>query len=211
MTLDTARLAEQINFVLEIDRLKTILRQTPIGDDSRQENTAEHSWHLALAAIVLAEHANEPVDIGRVVEMLLVHDLVEIDAGDTFVYLAMDEAGRADQEALEQAGADRIFGLLPPDQGARLRAVWDEFESKSSPEARFAKAVDRLQPMLLNRLAGGGSWSKHAITADRTHHLIESTIPGGSTVLAAFAHGLIEDAVAEGLLLPAVSPVSIPD
>ena len=211
MTLDTARLAEQINFVLEIDQLKTILRQTPIGDDSRQENTAEHSWHLALAAIVLAEHANEPVDIGRVVEMLLVHDLVEIDAGDTFVYLAMDEAGRADQEALEQAGADRIFGLLPPDQGARLRAVWDEFESKSSPEARFAKAVDRLQPMLLNRLAGGGSWSKHAITADRTHHLIESTIPGGSTVLAAFAHGLIEDAVAEGLLLPAVSPVSIPD
>ena len=211
MTLDTARLAEQINFVLEIDRLKTILRQTPIGDDSRQENTAEHSWHLALAAIVLAEHANEPVDIGRVVEMLLVHDLVEIDAGDTFVYLAMDEAGRADQEAIEQAGADRIFGLLPPDQGARLRAVWDEFESKSSPEARFAKAVDRLQPMLLNRLAGGGSWSKHAITADRTHHLIESTIPGGSTVLAAFAHGLIEDAVAEGLMLPAVSPVSIPD
>ena len=211
MTLDTARLAEQINFVLEIDRLKTILRQTPIGDDSRQENTAEHSWHLALAAIVLIEHANAPVDIGRVVEMLLVHDLVEIDAGDTFVYLAMDEAGRADQEALEQAGADRIFGLLPPDQGARLRAVWDEFESKSSPEARFAKAVDRLQPMLLNRLAGGGSWSKHAITADRTHHLIESTIPGGSTVLAAFAHGLIEDAVAEGLMLPAVSPVSIPD
>ena len=211
MALDTARLAEQINFVLEIDRLKTILRQTPIGDNSRQENTAEHSWHLALAAIVLIEHANEPVDIGRVVEMLLVHDLVEIDAGDTFVYLAMDEAGRADQEAREQAGADRIFGLLPPDQGTRLRAVWDEFESKSSPEARFAKAVDRLQPMLLNRMAGGGSWSKHAITADRTHHLIETTIPGGSTVLAAFAHGLIEDAVAEGLMLPAVSPVSIPD
>ncbi len=211
MALDTARLADQIAFVLEVDRLKTILRQTPIGDDSRQENTAEHSWHLALAAIVLAEHANEPVDVGRVVEMLLVHDLVEIDAGDTFVYAAMDEAGRADQEAREQLAAERIFGMLPSDQAIRLRAMWDEFESKSSPEARFAKAVDRLQPMLLNRLAGGGSWSKHAITADRTHHLIATTMPDGSAILAAFAHELIDDAVAEGLLLPAVEVFVLPD
>lgn len=206
-----ARLDEQIAFLVEIDKLKSIIRQTPIADGSRRENTAEHSWHLALAAIVLVEHANEPVDVGRVVEMLLVHDLVEIDAGDTFVYLTLDEAGRAEQETREQLAADRIFGMLPADQGSRLRAVWDEFESKSSPEARFAKAVDRLQPMLLNRLAGGGSWSTHAITADRTHNLIATTMPEGSAILAAFAHELIEGAVAEGLLLPAVSPPTIPD
>jgi putative hydrolase of HD superfamily len=200
---DLQRLSDQIAFVLEIDQLKTVLRQTPIGDSSRQENTAEHSWHLALAAIVLAEHANEAVDVAKVVEMLLIHDLVEIDAGDTFVYNTMDAAGRAEQEAREELAAERIFALLPPEQGAYFRALWDEFESKGSAEARFAKAVDRLQPMLLNRVAGGGSWMRHGITADKTRALIDAHIPQGSVTLAAFAHDLVNAAVEEGVLLPA--------
>ena len=201
--MDPQRLADQIAFVVEIDRLKTVLRQTPIGDSSRQENTAEHSWHLALAAIVLVEHANEAVDVAKVVEMLLIHDLVEIDAGDTFVYNTMDAAGRAEQEAREELAAERIFALLPQQQGTNFRALWDEFESKGSAEARFAKAVDRLQPMLLNRIAGGGSWMRHGITADKTRALIDAHIPQGSVTLAAFAHDLVNAAVEEGILLPA--------
>lgn len=197
-----ARLASQLAFIIEIDRLKTVLRQSPIADGSRRENTAEHSWHLALAAVVLAEHANEPVDVGVVVKMLLVHDLVEIDAGDTFVYNTMDAAGRAEQEAREEVAAERIFGMLPPDQGAELRALWDAFESKATPESRFAKAVDRLQPMLLNRAAGGGSWVKHGVTADMTRALIDAQMPGGSAALAAAAHTLVDGALDAGMLLP---------
>ena len=197
-----ARLASQLAFIIEIDRLKTVLRQSPIADGSRRENTAEHSWHLALAAVVLAEHANEPVDVGVVVKMLLVHDLVEIDAGDTFVYNTMDAAGRAEQEAREEVAAERIFGMLPPDQGAELRALWDAFESKATPESRFAKAVDRLQPMLLNRAAGGGSWVKHGVTADMTRALIDAQMRGGSAALAAAAHTLVDGALDAGMLLP---------
>ena len=198
----TGRLAAQLAFVVEIDRLKTVLRQSPISDGSRSENTAEHSWHLALAAVVLAEHANEAIDVGIVVKMLLIHDLVEIDAGDTFVYNTMDAAGRAEQEEREQVAAERIFGMLPSDQAVELRALWDEFESKASPEARFAKAVDRIQPMLLNRAAGGGSWVKHGVTADMTRALIDAQMPGGSTALAAAAHLLVDGAVDAGILLP---------
>lgn len=200
-----ARLAQQLQFVLEIDRLKSILRESPLADGSRRENTAEHSWHLALAAAVLAEHADEPVDVSRVVLMLLVHDLVEIDAGDTFVYDAMTDEGRAAQEAREQAAAERIFGMLPPDQASWLRGIWDDFESKATPESRYAKSVDRLQPMLLNRASGGGSWQAHGITADRPHALIEAQMRGGSEALTRFAHALVDAAVAEGRLAPPAS------
>jgi len=195
-------LDEQIAFVLEIDRLKHVVRQNPVGDGTRLENTAEHSWHLAMMATVLAEHADEPVDVATVVQMLLVHDLVEIDAGDTFVYLTMDTDGRAEQEMREQAAADRIFGLLPGEQGQRLRAVWDEFEAAETPEARFAKAVDRLAPMLLNKSAGGGSWKRHAIDPAQTHRLIDAQMTKGSTALTKYAHRLIDDAVLEGMYEP---------
>jgi putative hydrolases of HD superfamily len=194
------RLIAQMQFLIEIDRLKNILRQTPITDGSRKENTAEHSWHLALCATVLAEHANEPVDVSRVVELLLVHDLVEIDAGDTFIYSANDPAVAAAQEVAETRAAERIFGLLPPEQGALLRSRWDEFEAKQTPEAKFAKSVDRVQPMLLNLIAGGGSWAEHGVTADKTRRLIDSTVPAGSTVLAEYAHACVNLALDRGIL-----------
>src|SRR4051812_45110041 len=132
--MDNERFERQIRFILEIDKLKTILRRTYLLNIDRAENTAEHSWHLAIMAILLAEHANEPVDVGRVIKMVLVHDIVEIDAGDTYFY---DAVGALDKSKRERAAADRIFGILPADQGEELRQLWDEFERGESPDARF--------------------------------------------------------------------------
>ena len=154
----------QLAFLAEIDRLKGIIRRTPIMDGSRLENSAEHSWHLAMMAVVLAEHAEPGVDVGRVMRMVLVHDIVEIDAGDTFAY---DVAANVGKEEREQRSADRIFGLLPSAQAAELRALWDEFEDGTTPESRFALALDRLQPLLANDRAGGGSWRTHAVTREQ--------------------------------------------
>jgi putative hydrolases of HD superfamily len=197
-----ARLESQIDFILAVDRLKQVIRQNPLADGSRRENTAEHSWHLSLAAMVLSEHAAEPVDVSRVVRMLLVHDLVEIDAGDTFIYQAMEAGVRAEQAIREREAADRIFGLLPPDQQAALRAIWDEFEELRTPEAKFAKAVDRLAPMLLNDASGGGSWRRHAIDPAQTHALVDGQMVAGSPALATFAHRLIDRAAAAGKYRP---------
>lgn len=157
----SSRLERQLAFLVEVDRLKGILRQTTLCDGSRRENSAEHSWHLALMSLVLAEHAGAGVDAGQVLRMLLVHDLVEIDAGDTFAYDAGANVGR---EARERLAAERIFGLLPPDQAAELRTVWEEFEAQATPEARVANALDRLQPLLNNHHSGGGSWRAHGVT-----------------------------------------------
>jgi putative hydrolase of HD superfamily len=171
------RLAQQIAFLLEADKLKAILRRTPLTDASRPENSAEHSWHLVLAAIVMAEHATMQVDLLRVLEMLTVHDLVEIDAGDTFAY---DDGHLGTKVERERAAADRIFALLPPDQGARLRESWEEFEAHETAEARFANALDRLQPLLQNACAGGGSWRDHEVTREqvlRRMDPIRSTMP----------------------------------
>ena len=192
------RLEDQIAFIVEIDKLKGVLRENPTANGERRENTAEHSWQLAMAAMVLAEHANEPVDVSMVVRMLLVHDLVEIDAGDTFVYLTMDASGRDEQNQREQVAAERIFGLLPPDQGAEMRATWDEFEAAQTAEARFAKAVDRLAPMLLNRASGGGSWKRHSIDPSQTHRLVDTQMTAGSAALTSYAHELIDKSVADG-------------
>jgi putative hydrolase of HD superfamily len=171
------RLAQQIAFLLEADKLKSVLRRTPLTDGSRPENSAEHSWHLALAAIVMAEHVTTKIDLLSVLEMLTVHDLVEVDAGDTFAY----DAGHLNTKAeRERAAADRIFALLPSDQGARLRARWEEFEAHETAEARFANALDRLQPLLQNACAGGGSWRDHEVTRDqvlRRMDPIRSTMP----------------------------------
>ena len=152
-------------FLREADQLKGVLRQSSILDGSRKENSAEHSWHLALMALVLGEYAPPGTDLNRVTAMLLIHDLVEIDAGDLFVYA--DAAAQARQEAAEHAAADRIFALLPAAQGPGLRALWDEFEERRTPEARFARALDRLQPMLANYYLGGGTWQEHGVRPAR--------------------------------------------
>ena len=175
--MSDGRLAQQVAFLVEADRLKTIIRQTPLVDNSRRENSAEHSWHLALAAIVLAEHAPATLDLKRVLEMVVVHDLVEIDAGDTFAY---DPTGHLDKEAREQAAADRLFSLLPADQASHLRANWEEFEARATLEARFANALDRFQALLQNMGAGGGSWRAHSVTRAQVMTRmapIESTLP----------------------------------
>jgi putative hydrolase of HD superfamily len=192
------RLAQQIGFILEIDKLKTVLRQTLLIDRSRRENTAEHSWHLAMMAITLADHADRPVDIGRVIRMLLVHDLVEIDAGDTFVY---DFAANQDKAAREAAAAERIFGLLPSDQGTELRSLWQEFEARTTPDAAFAAALDRLQPLLHNFHTEGSTWRQHGITVEQVMTL-NRTIAQGSQRLWAYTERLIEEALARGFLAP---------
>jgi len=152
------RLARQIAFLVEADRLKSVTRRTSLVDGSRLENSAEHSWHLALAAIILREYAAAPVDLVRVLELVVVHDLVEIDAGDAFAYDAAAQSIRAQRE---EAAADRLFGLLPPQQAAYVRDLWEEFEARQTIESQFANALDRLQPLLQNASAGGGSWRTH--------------------------------------------------
>jgi len=155
---------QQIAFLLEADRLKNVLRRTTLTDSSRQENSAEHSWHLALAAMILKEYAVEPVDLPRVTKMVVVHDLVEIDAGDTFAY---DSAANTSKSVRERAAADRIFSLLPPDLGGELRTLWEEFEAYATPDARFANAIDRLQPLLQNMKTEGGTWRVYGPTREQ--------------------------------------------
>lgn len=157
----SGRLREQLNFIIECDRMKTIIRRSPLAAANRLENDAEHSWHLALMVILLAEYADAPFDVGHAVQLVIVHDLVEIYAGDTPLYGLAGAEGQLDRE---KAAADRLFALLPADQATRMRALWDEFEDRETPEARFAKAVDRLEPQLLNWLAGGGTWQTPGVT-----------------------------------------------
>ncbi|EFC81381.1 HD family hydrolase [Parafrankia sp. EUN1f] len=191
-----SRLARQLGFILEIDKLKSVLRRSRLADDSRAENDAEHSWHLAMMAVVLGEYADEEVDTGRVLRMLLVHDLVEIYAGDTFVY---DQAAIAEQEAREKAAADRLFPLLPRDQAVQLRSLWEEFEARRTPDARFARALDRLQPLILNYVTGGGSWQTHGVRAqDVLAH--QRVVSEGSLALWEYINQLVGDAVRRGYL-----------
>ncbi|MGW1607178.1 HD domain-containing protein [Streptomyces eurythermus] len=157
------RLRAQLTFLVEVDQLKTILRQSPLAAADRRENDAEHSWHLAMMVVILAEHSDQPIDVGHTIQLVLLHDLVEIYAGDTPLY---DSAAGVDQQEREVAAADELFGLLPPDQARRMRSLWDEFEERRTPEAKFAKAMDRLQPLLLNWMAQGGTWRSPGITAD---------------------------------------------
>ena len=201
------RLDQQMRFVGEIGRLKGVLRQTMLAGPGRRENSAEHSWHLAVMALMLAEHAPPGTDIGRVTAMLLLHDLVEIDAGDLFVYA--DAAQQARQEEAERAAADRIFALLPPDQAASFRGLWDEFEERRTPEARFARGLDRLQPMLANLEVGGGTWREHGITADQVLAKVR-LIEDGSAALGRYARDLVDGAVRDGLLAPAPGDASSP-
>jgi putative hydrolase of HD superfamily len=189
-------LAARLRFALEADSLKFVLRRNSITDGSRRENSGEHSWHLALMALVLAPYSAEPVDLGRVVEMLLVHDLVEIDAGDTFVY---DTEALAQKEELERSAADRLFGLIPGSEGARLRAAWDEYESAATPEARYAHSVDRLAPLLLNHANRGELWQEYGLTSDRVLGM-NARIEQGSPDLWLAAQTLLRDAIENGWL-----------
>ena len=191
------RLVRQIEFILEADRAKHVLRRSRITGGERYENDGEHMWHVALAAMVLSEHADDSVDAGRVIRMLLVHDLVEIDAGDAFLY---DTEAHAAKATAEQAAADRIFAILPDDQRDEFRALWEEFEAKETPEARFATAVDRILPMLLNHATSGSTWQEFAITSDRVSEVNLTAIGLSSEALTQFARELIEDAVAKGFL-----------
>ncbi|WP_460201914.1 HD domain-containing protein [Scytonema sp. NUACC21] len=191
-----SRLSQQIQFIIEIDRLKQVLRQTLLTDSSRRENSAEHSWHIAIMAIVLAEYAPEGVDLSRAIKMLLIHDLVEIDAGDTFCY---DLQGNENKQAREAQAALRLFGLLPPDRANELRSLWSEFETQESPTAKFAAALDRIQPILHNQQTQGGTWRIHGVTRSKVMKRI-APVETGAPELWSFIQQLIEDCVAAGYL-----------
>jgi putative hydrolase of HD superfamily len=188
------RLARQIAFLIECDRLKDIVRQTLNAHSGRPENDAEHSWALCLFVMTLAEHSNTPIDVLRVMKMLLIHDIVEIDAGDTFAY---DTARLVDQHEREAAAATRLFGLLPDDQAAEFRALWDEFEDRQTADARFAHAIDRCQAMLLNCLSKGVTWSRHHVRLDQIRAR-NAPIGEGSAALWTHMSHLLDEAVQAG-------------
>lgn len=199
--MPTNRLAQQIQFILEIDRLKHILRQTLLTDGSRRENSAEHSWHIAIMAFVLAEYAPPHVDLLSALKMLLIHDLVEIDAGDTFCY---DLQGHQDKADRETQAAERIFGLLPSDQAQELRTLWDEFEAQATSTAQFAAALDRIQPVLHNQQTQGGTWRLHGITRDQVMKRIQPVAIGAPDLWDYMQH-LIDDCVEAGYLKPSAT------
>ena len=216
--MDADRLERQIDFIVEIDKLKHVLRRTYLVDGKRRENSAEHSWHLAAMAILLSEYATEELDLARVVKMLLLHDVVEIDAGDTFAYdvvkmlllhdvveidagdtFAYDEAAHADKYERERLAAERIFNLLPSDLAGEVFALWEEFEEGETPEAKYAEALDRFQPILLNYGSGGIAWREHGISSEQ---VIERNrhIEAGAPALWTYVRGLIDRAVSSGRL-----------
>ena len=188
------RLDQQLAFIIEIDKLKTVLRQTLLMDASRRENSAEHSWHLAVMAMLLTEHAAEPVDVARVMKMLLVHDVVEVDAGDTFAY---DPAANVGKHEREQRAADRLFNLLPDEQGREVRALWDEFEARQSAESKYANAIDRLQPLLHNSRTQGGTWRLHGVSKEQVLARMEP-VRVGMPQAYAVVQQIVEHAVRAG-------------
>ncbi|HCG6387403.1 TPA: HD domain-containing protein [Vibrio parahaemolyticus] len=191
------RLEKQLALLIELDKLKSVLRRTRVKSaEGRLENSGEHSWHVALMAVLMEEHANAPVDIYRVMKMLLIHDVVEIDAGDTFVY---DTAASKEQAEKEIKAAERLFGMLPTDQGQELLALWQEFEAAQSDDAKYAKALDRLIPMLLNYHNNGQSWKENSVTREQAL-TINKRIEFGSVTLWDKAKELIEEATEKGWL-----------
>ena len=189
-------LTQQIQFVMEIDKLKNVLRQTPLMDNSRRENSAEHSWHLAVMALTLGEYAEPGTDLTHVVKMVLIHDIVEIDAGDTFAY---DTQGYTDKAEREERAAARIFGLLPDAQRDELLTLWHEFEAVATPESRFANALDRLEPLLDNYVTGGGSWKKAGVTLAKVQKRMEP-IGNVSAALGEYVRQILTESVSKGYL-----------
>ena len=195
--MDLERISKQIEFIVEIDKIKHVFRKTLLMNGSRHENDAEHSWHLAVMAILLSEYSNaNELDVLRVLKMVLVHDIVEIDAGDTFCY---DEKGALDKREREERAADRIFNILPDDQAREVRVLWEEFEECETAEAKFANSLDRFQPLLHNYRTCGRSWKKHGITKDKVLGR-NRPIEKGSRQLWAYVEEMIESAVDKGYL-----------
>lgn len=192
----TKRFEQQIQFVMEIDKLKQIYRQNLLMDGSRRENDVEHSWHIAVMAMILQEYSAEPVDLTKVLKMVLLHDLVEIDAGDTFCY---DPEANLDKSQREEAAADRIYGLLPLDQRDEYRALWEEFEDGRTPEAKFAICLDRLQPLIHNYKTNGGTWRMHEVTSQQVKKRMEP-VKEASPLLKEYVQWIIEDSIAQGIL-----------
>lgn len=177
--MENNRLEKQFDFCREIDKEKFIGRQTYLTDGERKENDAEHAWHMALMTILMSEYANEKIDVLKTVTMLLIHDLVEIDAGDTYAY---DTEGHKDKRAREEKAADRIFGLLPEDQRKKLRELWEEFEAWETPEAKFAHTMDCIQPLMLNAATDGKSWLEHGVHLSQVLKRNEKTAEGAETL-----------------------------
>ena len=192
--MDTTRFEKQIAFIMEADKEKNILRQTHLSGHGRQENDAEHAWHMAMMIYLLREYANEPVDLAKTMMMALIHDIVEIDAGDTYAY---DDAGLATQQERERLAANRIFGLLPDDQRDELRALFEEFEALETPEARFAKSMDNFQPLLLNNINDGGDWRAHKVCRSQIMKRHQKTRLGSKDI-ADYAEKLIDENVEKG-------------
>lgn len=188
------RLKKQLEFILEIDKEKNILRQTHLSGHGRRENDAEHSWHMAIMAVLLKEYANEEVDLLKVITMLLIHDLVEIDAGDTYAY---DEKGNESRPDREKRAADRIYGMLPEDQGLKLRELWEEFEAYESPEAKYAHMLDNFQPLILNDSNDGGDWRSHGVRKSQIYKRNAKTAQGSETVWT-YMQELIQNNIDKG-------------
>lgn len=193
---ENKRLKQQLSFSLEIDKEKNIFRQTSLSGHGRKENDAEHAWHMAIMAYILQEYANEPVDIARCMLMCLIHDIVEIDAGDTYAY---DARGLETQKEREDAAKERIFSILPEDQKAFLISVFDEFEENNTPEAKFAHAMDNLQPLLLNSSNNGGDWKEHDVTAKQVYGRQVKTREG-SEVLYKVTDQILQEQIRKGNL-----------
>ena len=190
------RLQKQLRFMLELDKMKNLYRQTYVLHEDRKENDAEHSWHLAIMTFLLAEYSNLPVDTAHVMKMVLLHDVVEIDAGDTYCYDAEGNQSKAEREL---KAAERIFGLLPDDQRDEFRALWDEFEANSTPDAKFANLLDHLQPLMLNYTKGGISWKEHGIFKDQVEKR-NTCAKDASQELAGLIQSIIDDAAEQGML-----------
>lgn len=194
--MQTDALLQQIAFIKEIDKLKYILRRTKLFNSDRHENDAEHSWHLAMMTLILAEHSDQPVDILKVLKMVLIHDIVEIDAGDTFIYDTVKNHTNTDEELL---AAKRIFGLLPEKQAKEFIAIWEEFEEGSTNEARFAKTMDRLEPLLQNASNNGGTWTEFNVPYEKVYEK-KKAIKEGSAAIWEYAENLINENVEKGIL-----------
>lgn len=190
------RLQKQLDFILEIDKEKNIFRQTHLSGHGRNENDAEHAWHMAIMAYLLQEYSNEKIDVARVMLMCLIHDVVEIDAGDTYAY---DAEGLKTQKAREEAAKERLYSMLPEDQKADLMAIFDEFEERKTPEAKFARALDNLQPLLLNHSNGGGDWKNHDVTAEQVYGR-QSRTREGSEKLFEVTDQILKENIAKGNL-----------
>lgn len=196
--IENKKLQKQIEFTVEIDKMKQVLRRNLVADGSRREDDAAHSWHLAVMAMILEEYSAEKIDVNRVIKIALVHDLVEVYAGDTFAY---DSKGYEDKEQREKDAADKLFGILEPSQGAQIRALWDEFEAGETAEARYANAIDRIQPLLLNYLTDGHTWKQGGVTSAQVYKRMD-IIRTATPELWSIVEGVIKSSLEKGILKP---------